>query len=152
MNKTISATPRQLESLIRLSESIAKMRLSEAVTAEDVELAYDLFLTATKQSMTDPSTGLIDMNMVSGGMSNQDVLLVDQIKTNILEFLTKNKLMAREGISFKEIIDDLSNEYKSTYGTALQMRYIVRAIDNLEEENRLIIGGNSHNKFIKIIE
>ena len=28
---TITATPRQLESLIRISESVARMRLSEAV-------------------------------------------------------------------------------------------------------------------------
>lgn len=34
--KTIAATPRQLESLIRLSQALAKMRLSETVTAEDV--------------------------------------------------------------------------------------------------------------------
>lgn len=34
--KTITATPRQLESLIRLSQALAKMRLSEIVTAADV--------------------------------------------------------------------------------------------------------------------
>lgn len=37
--KTISATPRQLESLIRLSQARAKMRLSAVVTAEDVRCA-----------------------------------------------------------------------------------------------------------------
>jgi len=73
VNKTISATPRQLESLIRISESIAKMRLSPVVISEDVSKAYELFLTATKQSLTDPTTGLIDMNMVSGGMSSEEV-------------------------------------------------------------------------------
>lgn len=36
----ISAYPRQLESLIRLSEAHAKMRLSETVDIQDVEEAY----------------------------------------------------------------------------------------------------------------
>ena len=34
--QVITATPRQLESLIRLSEALAKMRLSEEVTDGDV--------------------------------------------------------------------------------------------------------------------
>lgn len=40
----ITAYPRQLESLIRLSEAYAKMRLSEEVTQDDVEAAYELVL------------------------------------------------------------------------------------------------------------
>jgi len=35
--KTITATPRQLESLIRLSEAFAKMKLCETVKEEDVQ-------------------------------------------------------------------------------------------------------------------
>lgn len=37
--KTITATPRQLESLIRISEAFAKMRLSIEVSEKDVERA-----------------------------------------------------------------------------------------------------------------
>ena len=37
----IAAYPRQLESLIRLSEAFAKMRLSKEVTMDDVENAYE---------------------------------------------------------------------------------------------------------------
>ena len=44
--KTITATPRQLESMIRLAESIAKMRLSETVERSDVEEALRLIKTA----------------------------------------------------------------------------------------------------------
>lgn len=35
----ISATPRQLESMIRISESFAKMRLSNVVSIDDVDMA-----------------------------------------------------------------------------------------------------------------
>lgn len=59
--KTITATPRLLESLIRLSEAFAKMRLSSSVSEDDVEQAITLMLSATLKSATDPATGLIDL-------------------------------------------------------------------------------------------
>lgn len=40
---TVSATPRQLESLIRLSEANAKMRLSPTVERKDVDEAMRYF-------------------------------------------------------------------------------------------------------------
>jgi DNA replicative helicase MCM subunit Mcm2 (Cdc46/Mcm family) len=40
--KTITATPRQLESMIRIAESLAKMRLSEVVEKQDVDEAVRL--------------------------------------------------------------------------------------------------------------
>ena len=41
-SKTITATPRQLESMIRISEALAKMRLSENVEKRDVDEAVRL--------------------------------------------------------------------------------------------------------------
>lgn len=66
----VSAYPRQLESLIRLSESHAKVRLSDKVEAEDVEEAKRLHREALKQSAVDPSTGKIDVGIISTGLSN----------------------------------------------------------------------------------
>jgi DNA replication licensing factor MCM4 len=45
--KTITATTRQLESLIRLSQALAKMRLSEVVTGGDVDEAIRLMKVGT---------------------------------------------------------------------------------------------------------
>lgn len=42
----VVATPRQLESLIRLSEALARMRLDTLVTKKDVEEAVRLWYTA----------------------------------------------------------------------------------------------------------
>jgi len=67
--KTITATPRQLESMIRVSESIARMRLSDTVEVRDVEEAVSLIKTAMQQSATDPKTGKIDMDMITTGIS-----------------------------------------------------------------------------------
>lgn len=67
---TITATPRQLESLIRLSEAFAKMKLSSEVTEEDVDEAVTLLEQATMQSATDPETGIIDMDIITTGRSS----------------------------------------------------------------------------------
>lgn len=67
--KTITATPRQLESLIRIAESLAKMRLSNKVEQRDIEEGVRLIRTAMQQSATDPKTGEIDMDIITTGFS-----------------------------------------------------------------------------------
>ena len=67
--KTITATPRQLESLIRISEALAKMRLSDTVERRDIEEAVRLIRTAMQQSATDPKTGHIDMDIITTGIA-----------------------------------------------------------------------------------
>ncbi|TPX31666.1 hypothetical protein SmJEL517_g05081 [Synchytrium microbalum] len=68
-HKVVTATTRQLESMIRLSEAHAKMRLSNTVDAEDVEEANRLILSAMQTSAVDPRTGRIDLDLVSTGIS-----------------------------------------------------------------------------------
>jgi DNA replication licensing factor MCM4 len=46
--KTITATPRQLESLIRISEALAKMRLATEVTVKDVQEGVQLIRQAMR--------------------------------------------------------------------------------------------------------
>lgn len=65
----ITATPRQLESMIRISEALAKMRLSETVDSIDVAEAIRLIRVATQQAAVDPVTGQIDMNLITTGYS-----------------------------------------------------------------------------------
>lgn len=65
----ITSTPRQLESIIRLSESLAKMRFSSEVTENDVEEAVRLIKVATRQAATNPLTGVIDMDVITTGIS-----------------------------------------------------------------------------------
>ena len=58
----IPITVRQLEAIVRLSESIAKIKLSETVEEEDVDVAYDIFYKSTMTSMKDGSgwSGKVD--------------------------------------------------------------------------------------------
>lgn len=64
----VSAYPRQLESLIRLSEAHAKVRFSSKVEAIDVEEAKRLHREALKQSATDPRTGIVDISILTTGL------------------------------------------------------------------------------------
>lgn len=84
-NKTITATTRQLESLIRISQALAKMRLSRAINTDDVIEAIRLMRVATQTAATDPRTGTIDIDMITTGKTalSRDLLL------HILEELRK---------------------------------------------------------------
>lgn len=66
--RRITATTRQLESMIRLSEAHARMRFSETVDLQDVEEASRLIREALKESATDPITGLIGTLLLSHGV------------------------------------------------------------------------------------
>ncbi|XP_008550133.1 DNA replication licensing factor MCM4 isoform X1 [Microplitis demolitor] len=65
----ITAYPRQLESLIRLSEAHAKVRFSQIVEIIDVEEAWRLHREALKQSAVDPLSGKIDVSILTTGVS-----------------------------------------------------------------------------------
>jgi len=83
----ISAYPRQLESLIRLSEAHAKIRLSEVVEVADVEEALRLHKEAMKQSATDPSTGRIDMSILATGVSSTSRKKKDEMANAVKKIL-----------------------------------------------------------------
>uniref|UniRef100_A0A8C4NG36 DNA replication licensing factor MCM4 n=1 Tax=Eptatretus burgeri TaxID=7764 RepID=A0A8C4NG36_EPTBU len=67
---TVSAFPRQLESLIRLAEAWAKVRLAQYVEVADVEAARQLYREALKQAATDPRTGIVDISILTTGVSS----------------------------------------------------------------------------------
>jgi DNA replication licensing factor MCM4 len=64
--KVVVATPRQLESLIRISEALSRMRLSEVVGRAEVEEAVRLWYTAMQGSAAG-DTGDIDMDNIFTG-------------------------------------------------------------------------------------
>jgi DNA replication licensing factor MCM4 len=87
--RTISATPRQLESLIRTSEAIAKMRYSNVVTRADAWEAVRLLKVATQAAATDPRTGKIDMDMINTGRSSVDREMEESLYMGLKELLTE---------------------------------------------------------------
>ncbi|RPA79310.1 MCM-domain-containing protein [Ascobolus immersus RN42] len=85
--RRITATTRQLESMIRLSEAHAKMRLSDTVTEEDVAEAVRLIKSAIKESATDPVTGRIDLDLLQGGSSSSDRRRREDLKGAVLKMV-----------------------------------------------------------------
>ena len=86
----ITATPRQLESLIRLSESLARMRLSRRVDRDDAKEALRLMRVAMQQSAVDPRTGTIDMDKILTGHSASDRQQRRQIADSIASILSNS--------------------------------------------------------------
>jgi len=87
--ETITATPRILESLIRISESLAKMELREQVTTADVAEAIRLLKEATYASMVDPETGLIDMEQLIVGVGAAKRKRTKEIESLVQEILAE---------------------------------------------------------------
>eukprot|EP01080_Neovahlkampfia_damariscottae_P012116 gene12116-5608_t len=70
--KQVSATTRQLESLIRLSESLARMRLSKMVEKSDVIEALRLVKVSLFKAAIDPKSGQIDMDLITTGQTKEE--------------------------------------------------------------------------------
>lgn len=65
----LAITPRQLESLIRLTLAHAKVLLKQEATAEDAEAAIKLMEKSLREVGYDPSTGQIDVDAIMTGKS-----------------------------------------------------------------------------------
>ena len=64
---TYAATARQLEGLVRLAEASAKVRLSDIVEIQDAEKAIYLVRKSLEDTVVDPETGKIDIDIVTSG-------------------------------------------------------------------------------------
>lgn len=90
-HKVITATPRQLESLIRISESLAKMELREDVTGADVQEAIRLMKAATYAAAVDPETGVIDWEQFTAGKGAARRKREKDIESLLEEILAERK-------------------------------------------------------------
>ncbi len=68
-----SATHRQLEGLVRLSEASARIRLSDIVEPRDAERAIRLVRSSLEGMATDPETNRIDIDIITSGQSHSKV-------------------------------------------------------------------------------
>ncbi|KAL7753240.1 MCM DNA helicase complex subunit [Sorochytrium milnesiophthora] len=106
-NKTISATTRQLESMIRLAEAHARMRLARTVEVDDVVEASRLIREAIKASATDPRTGRIDIDLLTSGSSSSTRRLFLDLKNAV-----RDAIMAREStrVGFNALFADMAKQ------------------------------------------
>ncbi|DAZ92925.1 TPA: hypothetical protein N0F65_001081 [Lagenidium giganteum] len=123
--KNITATPRQLESLIRISEALAKMKLCEVVSRNDVIEAARLMNVATQRTAMDPRTGTIDMDMITTG----------------------------RGASEREAITDMVEGLKAILADAPNQTMAVgEARGQLEDKRKMAVKGNEVQAALRSLE
>uniref|UniRef100_A0A8C6CLL6 DNA replication licensing factor MCM4 n=1 Tax=Moschus moschiferus TaxID=68415 RepID=A0A8C6CLL6_MOSMO len=104
----VSAYPRQLESLIRLAEAHAKVRFSNKVEAIDVEEAKRLHREALKQSATDPRTGIVDISILTTGMSATSRKRKEELAEALRKLiLSKGKTPA---LKYQQLFEDIRGQ------------------------------------------
>lgn len=145
---TITASPRQLESLIRLSEALAKMRLSETVEQYDVHEASRLIKVALHQSATDPRTGTIDMSIITTGNTSSINQKIDRLVELFKEYIGEVREMFREGsVSIDRFTEEINKRVKIEMGE-LTSQEISMTLTRLEEEKLVsIIGSRYSNRY-----
>ena len=118
----IAITPRQLESLVRLSEARAKMRLSNEVSYDDASGAVNLMNATLEKLAKDTETGKLDIDKYSSGISARSRRQLDQIDALIDRMLEETE--DEEPVAIKDIIDRAMEE-------GLNKNQVVKAIDEM---------------------
>lgn len=97
--KAVPITARQLEALVRLAESSAKVRLSPEVTKRDAKVAISLLQYSLEQVGLDPDTGKIDIDRITTGITTSErskIVVVKEILNNLEE--QEGKTISMESI------------------------------------------------------
>ncbi|RYO87538.1 hypothetical protein DL764_008850 [Monosporascus ibericus] len=141
--KRITATTRQLESMIRLAEAHAKMRLSETVTKADVLEAERLIQSALKTAATD-AQGRIDMSLLTEGTSASERKRKAEMKEAVLRLLDE-LTSGGQNVRFSEVSRRL-NEGASVPIEPADFAETMRA---LEMEGAIMISGEGARKSVR---
>lgn len=97
--EAVPITARQLEGLVRLAKSNARLRLSEEVTVEDAERAIDLFRAQLKQLGIEDESGSLDIDMLMTGHSRSQH---DKLQ-RVMEIIDELEDEYGEGAPIKEV-------------------------------------------------
>jgi replicative DNA helicase Mcm len=134
----VTATPRQLEALVRLAESSAKIRLADKVTPDDADRAIILTNHVLKEIAMDKTTGQLDIDRIvtshPKSMRDKIRLVEDSMKTLVANNIDK---MA----SFDDII-----ELATSKDPAITRFEVEKYINELKTKG--VIYEPRHNRFM----
>lgn len=136
----VSATPRILESLIRIGESLAKMELREMVTAADVEEAVRLLKAATYAAAIDPETGLIDMEQLIAGVGAGKRKRAKELET-LLEEVLAEKAKSDQMLTVdlvRQVMNEKMGDRKEHLPSEFEFNNAMRAV---EQDGRFVRRG-----------
>lgn len=119
--KTVTATTRQLESLVRLSEAHARMRFSHTVDVIDVKEAIRLIKESLLLYALDPRTGRIDMDMIITGKSALEGKCIDDVRESVMKIVKKK-------MSYSDLLAALN----------VEERILSEALKELDDEEAIV--------------
>uniref|UniRef100_A0ACD5VM19 Uncharacterized protein n=1 Tax=Avena sativa TaxID=4498 RepID=A0ACD5VM19_AVESA len=137
--KVITATARQIESLIRLSEALARMRFSEVVGVEDVREAFRLLEVAMQQSATDHATGTIDMDLIMTGVSASERQRRDNLVAAIRNLMMEKMQIGGPSMRMPELLE----EVRKQSSMEVHLHDLRVALGTLTSEGSALIHGDS---------
>ncbi|CAH8262400.1 unnamed protein product [Arabidopsis lyrata] len=139
--KVITATPRQIESLIRLSEALARMRFSEWVEKHDVDEAFRLLRVAMQQSATDHATGTIDMDLINTGVSASERMRRDTFVSSIRDIALEKMQIGGSSMRLSELLEELK-KHGGNINTEIHLHDVRKAVATLASEGFLAVEGD----------
>jgi replicative DNA helicase Mcm len=130
-----AATARQLEGLVRLSEASARVRLSDSVEIDDANRAIRLVKASLQDTVTDPETGKIDIDIVTSGTthSKQNAL------TTVLHIVKEAMNEGIDMVPIEQIIEEAGEK-----GT--DESKVIAAIEELEKKGEIYKPRHHHVK------
>lgn len=143
--KRITATTRQLESMIRLAEAHARMRFSAHVELPDVQEACRLMREAIRTSAMDPRTGKIDMGMLNTGTSQGQGKMRDDMRRAIIGLLEG---VGTRGVKWGDVARRLG-EQSSVKVDATEFGEVVKG---MELEGLISVVGERDRRVIRKVE
>ncbi|XP_027112176.1 DNA replication licensing factor MCM4 [Coffea arabica] len=138
--KVITATPRQIESLIRLSEALARIRFSEWVEKQDVMEAFRLLEVALQQSATDHSTGTIDMDLITTGVSASERMRRENLVSTTRNIIMEKMQIGGSSTRLLELLEELK---KQNSGAEVHLNDLRNALATLASEGFVVVHGDS---------
>ncbi|KAF8211389.1 MCM-domain-containing protein [Mycena galopus ATCC 62051] len=146
--KRITATTRQLESLIRLSEAHARMRLGEFVELADVREAGRLMREAIRTSAMDPRTGKIDMGLLNTGTGTGQRRMREDMRRGILSMLDATAGAKGRGVRWNDAMKALGDQ-SSVRIDATEFTEVLKALEN---EGLVKVVGERERRMIRKME
>lgn len=142
--KRITATTRQLESMIRLSEAHAKMHLRNVVEVGDVLEAARLIKTAIKDYATDPATGKISLDLI---YVNERETLVPEDMVKELANLISNLTVGGKTM----LVSQLLTRFREQSSTRLDASDFEACLGALERRGRIKVITSAGHRIVRSI-
>ncbi|GAB1520297.1 MCM DNA helicase complex subunit [Rhizoctonia solani] len=144
--RRITATTRQPDSMIWLSEAHARMRFSQPEELEDVKEACRLMCEALRTSATDPTTGLLDMDLINTGSGAGQRRARADLKREVTRLASEMGAGGARAVKWTELQRELAKQ--SSVGVeASEFNGVVRA---LESEGAVRIAGERDKRTIQL--